>query len=49
MWRLALWLALSFVISILYSAMTTARHLPRLELADEGEDFQSLGISKMDH
>jgi hypothetical protein len=43
---LVLWFALLFAFSILYSATTTAKHLPRLERAHESEEFPSLNLSK---
>jgi hypothetical protein len=46
LWDIALWVALSFVFSMLYSAVTTIPHLPKLELVHEKEEFQSLNLSK---
>src|ERR1017187_276442 len=40
-----LYIFLSFIFSMLFSAIATAKHLPKLELAHEKEEIQSLNLS----
>jgi hypothetical protein len=45
-WGVFLWIGLSFVCAMVFSALATAEHLPRLELFQKKEEFQSLNLSK---